>query len=781
MLKTYLKSAFRNLRRNKLYTTVSALGLALGLAVCILALHYLIYESNYDRFKDSSRIYEVIHVQQLGSYISRGGYTPPGLATAMEDELPNIEASTAFLIRPCSIQLPGSGVVSENFCVGDSTLWNVFDIPFVEGKAPICLEDPNSVVITETLAQKCFRRTDPMGHTLLINGHECIVSGVIRNLPRTTSFSFDGVLSNRDRDFYPFTDNLSWRRLANILTFIKVYRGTDVRHLAAELPHFVKASGGSADEDKLELLPLRKVHFASYLSPLLSTYEVKYLYILSAIAILILAVSVFNFVGINITVFSRRVKEIGIRKVTGAGNKDLVVQFLVENIILTMASFLISICFAELGFRWFNSMLGMSYMSSLSIFNRGVMALLFSVLILDITISMYATKFFASARTNLLIQGETERFRVKEWVRQVLVAGQFAIAIFLISCTLVVISQMHFISHKDLGFNRHNLLLIDNVGSARQASILKNKLSENPDVLDVSEARWLLTRGVYLGVVLAFDAGKPPMTMHFEQVDQNFVPTLGLKLVKGRNFNPSFRSDSGAAIVNEAALRELNIKNPFSDTVRFAGQSFKIVGVVKDFNYSSLRNSVGPFVFIFAKADPPSLAVRIRQGKTSEVLRYLRANWRKINPDNNLNYSFLNDDLNKFYVNDNHMLDALLSGSLTAILIALMGVFALSSFLIETKTKEIAIRRVLGASVAGIVKLISSGFVKLVAVAVLIASPVAYYVMAKWLDGFAYRVRLDALTFLLIGLLVVLVALATMAVRSARAATAKPVESLRYE
>lgn len=781
MLNNYLKIAFRNLARNKLYASVSALGLAMGLAVCILAIRYLTYEFSFDKWPDSNRTYEVVNVRSLGGHVTEEGGTPPGLATAMRENIPGIETSTAFLIRTLPVRWRERDILSEKFCVIDSSFRFIFPMHFIKGSALTSLKDPNSVVITQRLAGKLFSTEDPIGKVLVINGHNCVVRGLIRNLPETSSFSYDGILSDRNRDYYPFDDDLSWMRFADIITFVKLSSTTDPGRVTAKLPGFIKATGGSPDFDGLELLPLRKIHFATFLSPMLSTYEIKYLYIFSAVALLVLAVSVFNFVGINITVLARRTKEIGIRKVTGATRRDLILQFLVENIVLTIAAFALSVCFAELVYHWFDSMLGLNDLSSLSSLNLPAFILLLCVFLFDVGLSIYATRILASAKINLLVQGENDRFRVKRWFREVLITSQFAIGVFLIICTLVVVTQMDFISHKDLGFNKRDLLLVDNAGTQSHAEVLKNTLSEDPDVLDVSEARWLLTTGSYLGVSLEFDNGKEPITLHFVQVDQNFVPTLGLKLMKGRNFNPLIPSDSGAAIVNEETLRELNISHPFRDSLRFGGEAFRVIGVVKDFNYSSLRNHVEPFVFEFAKADPPSLAVRIRKGKEHDVLSYLRENWKKINPDDDLKYSFMDMDLNRLYVSDYRLLDALLSGSLVAILISLMGIFALSSFLVETKTKEIAVRKVLGSSVTGIVDLLSADFLRLVFVANLGAWPLAYLVMRGWLQTFAYRISVGLWIFPLVGLSMLALALTTVVVRAVKSARANPVESLHYE
>lgn len=781
MLDNYLKVAFRNIARNKLYASVSVFGLALGLAVSILAIHYLSYEFSYDKWPDADRIYEVINVRSLGGRVTREGDTPPGLASAMREKIPGIEASTALLIRTLPVRGRDNDVFSEHFCVVDSGFQQVFPMHFIEGSARSSLADPNSVVITRGLAEKFFRTEDPIGKTLTIDGHDCQVSGLIENLPETTSFSFEGLLSDRNSVSYPFNGNLNWMQFENIPTFVKLSSSASAGVASAGLPGFVKATGGSADFDSLELLPLHKIHFATYLSPILSTYEPRYLYIFSAVALLVLAVSMFNFVGINVTVFSRRTREVGVRKVTGATTRDLTVQFLVENIFLTVMSIGFSVCLAELSFRWFDGMLGLRHLSSLSLLNYGAFVLMLSVLLFDVVVSIYTTRVLASAKINLLVQGETDRFNVKKWGRRVLVAGQFAIAVFLIICTIVVVTQMDFISRKNLGFNKHNLLLIDNAGTQSRAEVLKNDLYQNSDVLDVTEARWLLTTGAYVGVSLYFGSGRKPLKMHFVQVDQNFVPTLGLKLVKGRNFNPLMPSDSGAAIVNEETLRELNISHPLRDSLRFNGQAFKVVGVVKDFNYSSLRSSVEPFLFEFARADPPSLAVRIRKGKANDVLSYLREKWKKVNPDKNLNYSFLDKDLNKLYVSDDRMLDALLSGSLVAILISLMGIFALSSFLVEAKTKEIAVRKVLGSSVAGVIGLLSVDFLRLVVVSNIIAWPAAYLVTRSWLQGFVYRTGMNLAVFPMVGAAMLLLAFGTVVLRAMRAARANPVASLRYE
>ena len=780
MLKNYLRVALRNIYRNKLYASTSVVGLGLGLSVCFLAARYLGYEFSFDNFADKGRVYEVIYSLNFGSDFSRGSSTPAGLASAMKDNFPEIESATSFVIENLPVSRANGMASTQAFCVADSNFLDVFGLNLSQGNARSCMRDLNSVVLTKDLAEKYFGGEEVIGRALRIDEHDCVVTGIIGNIPRPSSLSFSGILSNRNKSFFNFPGTLNWSMTAPA-TFIKVKTGTDAEQLSAKLPAFIKSTGGEPEFRKLELLSIKNLHFASSILTDFSTFEIKYLFVFSVIAILVLIVSVVNFLVINVTIFSKRAKEIGIRRVTGATSGNLVAQFLVENAILSFASLAFSFCVAELMLPWFGSMLAFNVKLSFLSPNFGFLILGISILFLNAFMSIYSASLFSSMKPGALIHGQMARFNLKERLRKGLLTVQFVAAVFLICCTIVVMNQMSFINHKDLGFDRNQLLIIDGGCLGSRAEVMKNMLKENSDVVDVTESRRVITEGFYTGVTGMDSSYKKPVTLLFVDVDEDFIPTLGMGLERGRNFNRSFPSDSGAAIVNEEALRELNISNPFSDSVRFFGNTFKVIGVVKDFNYSSLRNHVEPVVFRFAKANPPSLGVRIKKGKIAQVLGFLKENWKELEPYHELKYSFLDDDINGQYVDEDRMFDALLSGAIVAIFISLMGVFALSSFLAEVKTKEIAIRKVLGASVPGIIGLLSSGFLRLIIAATVIAWPAAFYIMSKWLDGFAYRIQMNIMSFVLAGGLVVTVALVTLVIQSMKAARSNPVQSLRYE
>jgi putative ABC transport system permease protein len=481
------------------------------------------------------------------------------------------------------------------------------------------------------------------------------------------------------------------------------------------------------------------------------------------------------------TLFSRRIKEVGIRKVSGAGRGDLIYQFMTENILSTLISIAGAICIAEILLPWFNLMLGIELGMDLFSPMYEILILLGIAFLANIIVSLYATNFFSSLEPESLIRGSFDKTDGKGQFKKILVAYQFAIAAFLISSTIVITDQVNFMNHKDLGFNKDQLLVIDESSIGTRANVIKNDLQKDPDILSITKSTWFPTVGHYTGVSGFQDGWKKPITLHIVDVDENFVPTLGLRLIKGRNFDLVFASDSGTVVVNEEAVKELGIADPMRDSLHFFGNNLKVIGVIKDFNYSSLRDRVEPFAFQFSNNPNSSLAVKIKKGKIKEVVSYLGDVWRRINPDKELHFSFLDDNVNHQYVNEKQIFKALLSGSSIAILIALMSVFALSSFQIETKTKEIAIRKVVGASVPEIVWLLISGFLAMIAAANVVAWPVAYYITEKWLNGFTYRIDISASPFLLTGILVVGISLLTLALRAIKAATANPVESLRYE
>ncbi len=808
MLKNYLKIAVKNIFRNKLYSFAAAFGLAVGFGLSLLALQYLLYELSFDNIPAKDRVYQVILDSKFGGVIQKMSNTPPHLDKKIKDYFPEIESAASFVLMDETVQQSNHLEKTYNFCIADSNIFNILGLRLIEENKQTCLLDPESVVITKKFAKACFGGRPALGRTIKIYSYQgwkdFKVSGILQEPPENSSISFDALQSSESSLTLSTRYKFTWHAMYP-LCFIKLRKGVDVDKFKSRLSEFIAATGGDTSGTALELTPMKYVHFRTDIATPLLTSESKYLFILSGVALLIFAVSVFNFIGINVTLLSKRMKEIGIRKITGASLNSIMLQFLVENGALLFVSLIAGVCISELLLPLFNTMLDVNLAVNNLTENLALVILLVIIISLDFSIGLYTVHFFASLKTQSLIKGQVWNLNSKQSLRKVLIGLQFSIAAFLICCTIIVIDQLNFVSRKDLGFEKKNILLINPSSIGNKAGILKTELRRNPYILDVSEANVFPSLGLTASMSGSFDNGNKSVKLNLITVDEHFIPMLGMHLLKGRNFNPQFASDSshvtvhakywaggggsndfrayaGAVIINQEALKELtSVQAVSSDSIRFVGNNWRLIGIVRDFNYSSLRNAVEPIVLQFDKSGADYLGIKIQKGKTKEVLQYVQDLWKKINPDRVLQYSFLDAEVNKLYSNEERIFTAVLSGSVIAILIALLGIFALSSFISETKTKEIAVRKVVGSSVTGVVKLLSVSFIKIIIVAGIIACPAAYLVMQSWLQNFAYRISLNILIFPVAVLLMLLLAILTIAFQSIKAATANPVESLRYE
>ncbi len=785
MLKNYLKTALRNILRNKLYTAVSVLGLGLGLGVCLLALQYLTYEFSFDNVKDANRVYQVVLRSKMGDLVTWQASNVPELGQMMKSHFADVKSAVSVI--PFPVWLPSRSNPSSfsklNFWAVGPDFFKVFGFSLLKGDINSCLKQPNSVVLTRKTAMKWFGSVGVLGRTLQLHSggvHDCIVTGVMEDIPKNTSFNFEAVGSGGTFDFVKYyrRNGPNWGTFYPYC-FIKLKSATDLSMINNRMADFVKSTGGDPAYDLPVLVPMKDIHFRTDISTAFSTYPIKYLYILTGVALLVLLVSLFNFIGMNLTLFSRRLREVGIRKVIGAKRTNLTAQFFVETAISISASLVIGICFAELLLPVFDTLMGLKLRPIFMISFSSLVFILGVTLLLIGFMSFYSTHFFSSSKPHLLIKGRFGESFLRTILKRALIGFQFAIGAFLICCSVVMIDQLNFMRHKDLGFNPKNILVVDLPSISGNVSVLENEVERDPGIEKVSATTWVPGNPVY-AVTGQGEGYKRTITLNEVWVDANFVPLMGLHLIKGRNFNPNLASDSGAVILNQEAVRELSEAGPVGDSVHFFGNNWKILGVVRDFNFQSLRSGVKPIAMRFVKSYR-YLVLKVRKGGDEEALAYVRRVWKRASPNQEFNYFFLQDKIDKLYSNEDRMFIALLFGSALAGLIALMGVFALSSFLVETKTKEIAIRKVLGSSVTGVIELLSGSFVKLVILANVIAWPVAFLVMRGWLQNYAYRITIDLFIFPLVGAAMIALTFITVLLMALRTARANPVEALRYE
>ena len=808
MFINYLKTAWRNLLKNKGFTALNGLGLTLGIATCLLIVFYVFDEMSYDRYNEKAdRIYRINNLIKFGGNEGVYASSPAPVAQTIKNDFPEIE-QTVRLQNIGRIRVKkGSEYIQEDHAVyADSSLFAVFTLPLIEGETANALRDPKSVVITEQTARKYFNRTNVVGQTLLINDNELYqITGVMKDIPIESHFRFDF--------FFAMSDLTASREAAwlsnNFVTYVVLKPGTDPSRLVAKFTGFIRKYMGPQLQDVLHvtfdgfekggnyyhfsLFPLTKIHLQSNsVDDLAPNNNIEYIYIFSAIAMLILIIACINFMNLSTARSANRAREVGVRKVLGSLRKYLVAQFLTESILVTLGSATLALILAWALLPLFNTLSGKELTVSYHMVIRLLPVLLVFVVFIGGLAGSYPAFFLSAFRPIDVLKGKLAIGFKGGRLRSVLVVFQFAISFFLITSTIVVYQQIKYIQSRDLGYNRDHVLIVQNTEAlGSQARVFKQEIKRLPGV----------DNATLTGALPTFSDGNT--TSFFEDrsldqkrainsklwsVDEDYLGTLGIRLKSGRNFSKEMSTDSGAVIINEAAAKLLSYTNPLNhllytpaDNSLKKFNAYHIVGVIKDFNFQSLRKNVTPMALILYE-DRGALSIRIHAGANIPALMaQVRNKWKGLSSNQEFAYSFMEQDFDGLYRSEQRIGKIFLSFSTLAILIACLGLFGLVAYAAEQRTREIGIRKVLGAGISTIVGMLSRDFIKLVLLAILIASPLAWFAMHEWLQGFAYRIHISLWVFIISGLIALLIAVLTLSFQTIRAAIANPIESLKTE
>ena len=810
MLRNYLKTAFRNLWKSKGFSGINILGLVIGLATCLLILIFVMDELNYDRYNDKAdRIYRVDGEIKFGGNHFVLAVAPAPTGPAILRDYPEVEKEVRFRANGGRLIKKGNqNIREESVIMADSTLFDVFTLPMIEGNPHTALIDPHSVVITEKIAKKYFDATNVVGRTLMINDSiPYKVTGVIKDVPVQSHFHFDFFLSLSESEEAKRGDD-AWLS-NNFNTYILLRKGTDAKKFEAKLgglitkyvaPLLYAAVNISLDDFykagntvKFSLTPLTAIHLHSNKTAELDANgNIQYVYIFGAIAAFILLIACVNFMNLSTARSANRAKEVGIRKVLGSLRGSLISQFMLESVLISFIAMLLAIVFAWLLLPVFNQ-LSAKHME-LGLFSRAWLwpSMLGLVLLVGLLAGSYPAFYLSAFRPIVVLKGSVASGFKTSWLRNSLVVFQFFISIFLLVGTAVIYRQLNYIHNRELGFNRSQVMIIHNpYVMGNQARSFEEKLLHLPGVEGATMSGYLPTAdnrnddAIFLSPDLDI---KKSISMQTWPVDEQYIPVLGMKMVSGRNFSKEFLTDSTGVIVNEATLRFMQGRNPLEsklyvidDIKAKKTKEYHIIGVVKDFNFNSLREVVTPMV-LFLRPDQGSLALRVSgNGDLHRLAGQIETEWRKMAPSQPFSYDFMDDEFNNIYLNEQRMGGISLSFSLLAIFIACLGLFGLTAYAAEQRTREIGIRKVLGASVGGIIRLLSRDFLRLVVVAMLIAFPLSWFVMGRWLQDFAYRISIGWEIFVVAAVLAIGIALLTVSFQAVRAALANPVRSLRSE
>lgn len=800
MISNYIKTAWRNLNRQKTFTSINIVGLAIGLASCLLISIYVIDELSYDRFHNNAeRIVRVVFKGEVpGGEIKEANVMPP-TAKAIKSEMPEVEETTRLVQagRPI-ILMNGKKFNEEEMAFVDPNFFDFFSFPITQGNSVNSFQDPNSIILTESVAKKYFGNLDVIGKEIVIkdNDKSFKIIAIAKDLPRNSHIQIDIFASMAS---YPNEKSTSWME-SGFYTYAVLKEGTNYKALESKLPalfekyagpQFPAAFGMSfKDYQKtgklgLHLQPLTDIHLHSDFNIDMSAPgDIRYVYIFSAIAVFMLIIASINFMNLSTASASRRAKEVGIRKVLGSGRKALTVQFLTESILLTFFSLVLALILSFLMLPAFNQLSGKDL--NIDFFsNWWILPLLLSIwLVVGLLAGSYPAFFLSSFKPVSVLKGKILPDNRGLGLRSGLVVFQFFISIGLIICTAVLYKQLDYIQHKKLGYDKNQVLVLQTWPLGKNEEVFKQKLMQDSRVLHVTNSPYVPAGSTFSNNFFVHPMEKPDQLVKALRydIDDQYIPTLGIEMSVGRNFSKEYGTDSLSAIINETAAAAFGWKEDAIGKTLVNGdhKQLTIVGVVKDFHFKSLHERISPLVMVMNN-NFGNLIVKTKNADVAELLATIKTTYDSLNPELPFSSTFLDERINNTYQIERKT--GYLLGLFTGltIFVACLGLFGLATFTANQRTKEIGIRKVLGASELGIVQLLVKDFIKLIVIALVIASPIACTLMNKWLSDFAYRIEIQWWVFLLAGFVAVFIAIMTVSWQALRAAMANPVKSLREE
>ena len=800
MFKNYLKTTIRNMSRYKGYAFINIFGLAAGMACCIMIISYILTELSYDKYHEhADRIFRVATDVNAGGFIAKLAISNAPLGPALKNNYP--EVLQFARIQPRDKQFvvyQNHQFFEEGVVWADNSIFSVFSFPFTKGGPSFALQTANSIVLTEESAKKYFGDTDdPIGKVLRFNNRDNFtVTGVVENVPNNSHFSFDMLCSLETR-YAQNRENMEVWLNFNLYTYLLLPEDYDLKLLEQKLQDVVekhmgnelKAMGG---EINYFLQPLTRIHLHSNLENEISdNSRISYIYIFSAIALFILLIACINFMNLATARSTIRAKEVGLRKVVGAFKKQLIMQFMGESLLISIIAFIFSLVLVRFFLPVFSSLSGRDlHLDFLGI--PWLMPGLFGlVLFVGLIAGSYPAFFLSSFKPVTVLKGKIRSGRTSTRFRSILVISQFVISITLIIGTSIILKQLNFVKNKNLGYDKGNLIVTELMDTRLRQSqeSIRAELKKVPGVLNAATSH----------VVPGQDANVQPFIpegfsqeqaqlMQSINIDPEFIPTYEIELIEGRNFSHEFTTDADeAVIINETALRKFGWDKAVGKTIQVPGDRVSewnlrtIIGVVKDFHFDSLHSIIMPLCLSNEPNYFNTITIRINPNNTLETLSLLQEKWKTIDPANPLDFFFLDEYFGRQYASDERLSNIFGAFTLFAIFIACLGLFGMASFMAEQRTKEIGIRKVLGASIPGVVTLMSRDFIKLVLAANVIAWPIAYFTMRSWLRNFAYQAGINIWIFVQTAALAIGIALITVSYQSVKSAFANPVDAIKYE
>jgi putative ABC transport system permease protein len=799
MFKNYLKIAFRNIARQKLYSFISIGGLAVGMAFCFVILIFLIDEMNYDSFhQDSGLLYRVVRKMPD----MHGPSTRNPLAPAIKENFPEVDLAvrTYLLPEPNTLIIEKVTFQQEGILFAGSDFFRMFTYQFIRGDSENPLEDPFSIVLTQTEAKKYFGAENPVGQTISFDGEfDLQVTAVIEDVPHNSHLQFEVVLPMKgfnEIHAYIYGYKASYR-LADrwttgmFHTYVKLNENSKPEALEQKFPEFLKKYAPYNQElldESLYLQPVEKIHlYSPYRSQTDKIRDIKFIYAVIAVGLVILLMACFNAVNLTTARFSARIKEIGIRKVVGAQKTQLTVQFLMEAAVFSLCAFFLSLVFIILLGPIIKDILGypltFSYLKEYSVIVFGFFIGLFTVVVSG----SYPAVFFSSFLPKNILKEMTKKKTTGKGVRSVFVLIQYSITIALLASTGLIYKQVQYMKSKDLGYSKEQIVVVpvkDDTVRERYETV-KNELNRIPDISRVSFSSALpshILRSTTMD--LEIDGERKVFEMNYLTIDYDFLDLYDVDIINGRNYSKEYPSDiENAVVINLKAAQMLNWENPIGKNLEIFGREREVIGVVEDFNFQTLHTEIGPLAMRISGGGSYKFAsMKISTNNIQKILGRIESTFNNFSPPKRpFEYFFFDDYFANLYRTEENFGKTMGCFTLLAVILSSLGLFGLAYFSTEQRTKEIGIRKVMGASIPRIISMLSAEFIKWALIANLIAVPAAYLVMSQWLQNFAYKINIGWSVFVLSGALAIVLSLLTVSTQTIRAALKNPADTLRYE
>ena len=787
MLKNYLFIALRNLKKNRIYSSLNIIGLAVGLAAFILIALYVQYELSFDKYHENSdRIYRVVREDST--------FTPAPLGPALTENFPEVVAVTRIIqSKNMLISHEQDHFLEDEFYWAGPATFEIFTIPFIKGDPQTALDDPSAILISARIAAKYFGNEDPLGKVLTVNNRtNFTVSGIFSGMPANSHFVMDIIVPYVT--YFQITNNDITRWRSNFsYTYFLLQEGTNPEgfenkiHPTIERPLFEQAGFKEPYPKMYSIQPITEIHLHSHrMQEIGVNNDIIYILLFSAIAFLILFIACVNYMNLATARSIRRASEVGMRKVVGAQRKQLIVQFLSESVAMTFLAMFLSLIIIVLALPAFNSLVERQLSINPVANPQFFLGLVFIVFIVGLFAGSYPAMRVSGFRPISVLSGAFTKSSKGLALRNILVLVQFSITIILIICTLTVREQLDFVKNMDVGYSKEQIITL----GVRDRAVRQNIQAIKTELLRYSDVVAVSTSGRLPNDIDTFTSrdwtGRnpdEPIPIFYNTTDYDFIDLFDIQIVEGRNFSRDFPSDEKSVfLVNEAAVRVAEWESPIGRKLtHWRGDTGKIVGIMKDFHHHSLHRPIDPLYIFLDASDYSTVSIKIKSIHIPATIDYVESVMKKFSPNLPFDYSFFDDVFERAYNTEQRMVSIFSSFAILAILIACLGLFGLAAFAAEQRTKEIGIRKVVGASVPKIILLLSKEFIRWVVLANIIAWPVAYFAMNRWLQNFAYRIDLSVLLFLFAAVVALIISGLTVSVQSVKAAAANPVEALKYE